>query len=138
MRLQTGIAFAHRQDHRHREQGPHTSSDAPKLAPQGTLAGHRWEIQGVAYFPGGKLIASADDGGFVAVWDAVTRKQKLAKAGRHTPALHRSVAGRQDHASGGNDSIRFWDAATGRETSPHREPADQRARLQPRRQVTGR
>ncbi len=92
--------------------------DAAKLAaPPAVLAGHRYEIQGVAYFPGGKLIASVDDGGFVIVWDAVTKKQRLATGVEG--AEQRSVAVSPDGktiASGGNDSIRLWDAATGKET----------------------
>ncbi len=81
-----------------------------------TLLGHASAVQGVAFHPGGRLLASAGADGAIKVWDAATGREVQTLTGTPPPvnvvAFHPD--GRRLASLGVNDgSVRLWDLDTG-------------------------
>ena len=91
-----------------------------------TFTQHNQEIRGVAFSPNGLQIASTGNDGIVRVWDAQTGQpstefsEHLAAIGRKTAAVFCLAWHPKGHriASGGNDALRVWDAATKEDAFP--------------------
>lgn len=116
-----------------------TPSPAPTLTPQGVgtrapislatalqvelltkLVGHANPISSVAFSPDGKLLASADRGGLIILWDAVSLVEvRQVHSDSNTVS---SLAFSPDSrllAAGGNDTlVRLWDVPTGQALPP--------------------
>ncbi|MEJ7638653.1 MAG: hypothetical protein WKF75_11920 [Singulisphaera sp.] len=82
------------------------------------LHGHRGTVQGVAFSPDGRRLASGGVDGTVRLWDTATRREVLTLRARPLRAVV-GVAFRPDGqhlASGcGDGTARVWDPATGKE-----------------------
>jgi WD40 repeat protein len=87
----------------------------------GPLTGHEGGVNGVAFSPGGKLLASASDDGTIRLWNVATHQQILPWMTGHTDRIT-SIAFSPDGtmlASGSYDkTIRLWSVATHREIGP--------------------
>ena len=61
----------------------------------GVLSGHDSTVGTVAFAPGGKTIASGDEGGSIKLWNVATRRElsTLARTGRPVNALRFSSDG---------------------------------------------
>ena len=93
------------------------------------LRGHRGHLTGLAYSPDGKLLASGDDGEEcgIRLWNAATRKEvRFLPAHRDkgpnsnrkgVTSLAFSPDGKFLASTGGDETLRFWDVATGKELS---------------------
>ncbi|KIJ52909.1 hypothetical protein M422DRAFT_242854 [Sphaerobolus stellatus SS14] len=85
-------------------------------AQQGTLPGHTYSVQSVAFSPDGKCIASGSEDNTIWIWDAETGENVGEPLKGHTSSVW-SVAFSPDGkriASGSEDNtIRIWDAETG-------------------------
>lgn len=81
------------------------------------LEGHRGSVQGCAFAPDGKTLATAGDDGTIRLWDLATGKERLRLSiewGKfHSVAF--SPDGRQLVSSSSDCWIRFWDIAAGKE-----------------------
>src|SRR5215831_18075077 len=91
-----------------------TASSPPLGATLFTYHGHTRKVNGVAWSPDGRRIASASDDGTVQVWDTFTGGHLLTYHG-HTGRMLAVVwtLDRTYIASGGDDTtVQVWDAAT--------------------------
>jgi WD40 repeat protein len=95
--------------------------------------GDSQRIRAVAWSPDGRLIASADDGGTVHIWNLASKKPVMIYRG-HADGLH-AVAWSPDgkyiaSAAGSSinyyaeNSVRIWDAASGDTIYIYRSHAD--------------
>lgn len=102
---------------------PVTTTSPPQLGARlFTYHGHTGKVNGIAWSPDGRRIASASDDGTVQVWDTFTGSKVLTYRG-HTGPVH-AVAWTFDRthiASGGADTtVQVWDATTGTRTLAYR------------------
>jgi WD40 repeat protein/serine/threonine protein kinase len=80
------------------------------------LKGHARGVTSVAFSPDGQRLASGSDDERVKIWDCVSARDKFSIQDQH--GLLSSVAFSPDGqrlASCGNDSVKIWDRATGKE-----------------------
>src|SRR5215210_6934917 len=75
---------------------------------------HADDIEGVAFSRDGKLLATADNGGRIAIWDAHTRRFLRALSGTNFTEVAFTPAGDRVAGAGFDGSVRVWDTATGR------------------------
>ncbi|HYH67029.1 MAG TPA: protein kinase [Urbifossiella sp.] len=93
------------------------------------LRGHDGHVNGVAYRPDGKELASCDDAGAVIRWDAATRKETSRLRG-HAGAVHGvgyARAGDRLATAGADKTARVWAVADGAEVGRFEHPAEVRA-----------
>jgi hypothetical protein len=92
------------------------AAEEPKL--RATLKGHELTVLSVASSPDGKILASADAGGTIRLWDTATDKE-LAVLKEHTASVRCvrfSPNGKVLASAGMNDkTVRLWDVSTGKE-----------------------
>ncbi|WP_345128181.1 Hsp70 family protein [Dactylosporangium darangshiense] len=79
------------------------------------LHGHRGAVLGIAFAPGGGLLASAGADTTIRLWDAAAGAQHAILAGHTEPAtaVAFNPAGTLLASAGLDTTIRLWDAATG-------------------------
>ncbi len=84
--------------------------DVYKMIPVGS------PVRSVAYAPGGRLVASGDDGGAVRLWDAETGQPAGEPLSGHEGSV-RAVAfspeGQRLASAGDDGSVRLWDTGSG-------------------------
>jgi hypothetical protein len=95
--------------------------------------GHAGAVNGVAWSPDGKWLASAGQDGMIKVWDAVTGKEGPALRGGHksVAALSWSPDGRRLASAAHDRTVKVWEVATGKV----REAATGKEVLPPRKGV---
>jgi WD40 repeat protein len=78
-------------------------------------------VYSIAYSPDGKTLASASGGGTVAIWDALTGKERLAlPAGNHGPLRFSPDSKRLATATGrGLSGVKVWDVGSGQELATY-------------------
>ncbi len=83
-----------------------------------TFDGHRVRVQGVAFSPDGKSIASASLDGTAKVWDVQSRRCLATFEGHHRPVVgvQFSPDGQLAVSIAREDIVRVWDPKTGRES----------------------
>ncbi|XXT23222.1 pentapeptide repeat-containing protein [Sorangium sp. So ce429] len=81
------------------------------------VCGHSGSINGIAWAPDGKRLASAGSDDVVLIWDAGTAKE-LVRLDGHSNRV-RAVAwhpdGKRLASAGGDNTVRLWDAGTGKQ-----------------------
>jgi WD40 repeat protein len=83
---------------------------------QHTLRGHAKGIQGVAYAPDGKTLATASNDGTVKLWDMATGRELLTIQGVADAVLGVTVSldGRMLATAGADGKAKIWDVAAGK------------------------
>ncbi len=96
-----------------------------------TLSGHTAAVNGVAFSPDGKRVATASNDGTAKVWDATTGKELFTLKGHTGPVT--SITYRPDGkhiaTSSEDGTVRLWDPATGQELLTIRAHTDQIRRV---------
>ncbi|MBI4786523.1 MAG: hypothetical protein HY782_05710 [Chloroflexi bacterium] len=92
-----------------------------------TLRGHSAPLNGIAYSPDGKRLATASDDGTAKVWDATTGQLLLTLMGHTSPVsgVAFSPDGKRLATSSEDQTAKVWDAATGKELLTLRGHKDQ-------------
>ena len=102
------------------EQARYAMLEASSLPGIATLAGSGASVNGVAFSPDGRLLATGDGNGTVRLWDSATRRQLGQQLGtdNHNAALY-AVAFSPDSkivaTAGRGGVVRLWDVATHQE-----------------------
>ena len=93
------------------------------------LRGHDGQVNGVAYRPDGKELASCDDGGAVILWDAAKRKEtgRLKHPAGAVTGVSYARAGDRLVTAGADKNARVWHLADRTERGRFEHPAEVRA-----------
>jgi WD40 repeat protein len=66
---------------------PARKNTASRLRPRATLEGHQDRVNGVAFSPDGKLLASASQDATIKIWDPATGKELRTLTGHQAPVM---------------------------------------------------
>ena len=91
--------------------------DSPRaVKPDGRTAGTHWQASGLAVSRDGTLLAAADKGGTIQLWDAKTGTKGIALThGQDVTSIAFHPDGKLLASTGKDHNVKIWDVATGKQ-----------------------